>query len=87
MVAINDNNPTMTCAVEIIANGAALTSAPAGINDVTYDASVTPILTAPLSPRFGNVKGGDTITFTGTNFPTTGTTTITIDTVSCGSVT
>lgn len=34
---------------------------------VTYTSTLTPLLRS-ISPRFGTVKGGDEITFTGVNF-------------------
>jgi hypothetical protein len=37
---------------------------------VTYNSVKTPLLQA-ITPRYGNVKGNEVITFTGTNFPTT----------------
>ena len=56
------------------------------LNSVTYEGSSTPKLTS-MNPRYGTVEGGDTITFTGVNMPTTGTTTVTIDDIACNSVT
>lgn len=35
--------------------------------EVTYTSTLTPLLKS-ISPRFGTVKGGDEVTFTGENF-------------------
>ena len=37
------------------------------LEDVTYDGDLTATITA-MNPRYGNVEGGETLTFTGTNF-------------------
>lgn len=37
------------------------------LEDVTYSAAKTPVLT-DISPRFGSVLGGTTVTLTGENF-------------------
>lgn len=36
-------------------------------NAVVFDGALTPMLDS-ISPRFGSVLGGDSVTFTGTNF-------------------
>ena len=51
------------------------------MSDVTYNAAVTPKLTS-VSPRFGSVLGGTTVTLTGTNFPV-GAATVTFDNRVC----
>ena len=58
---------TYSCPVTLnLANQAALTLT----GSVVYDGAVTPNLTS-ISPRFGKVQGGDTITLTGTGFSST----------------
>jgi len=53
------------------------------LNDITYDNSLTPKLTA-ISPRHGSVLGSTTVTLTGENLESTsGTTTITFDDRTC----
>ena len=52
------------------------------LEKVTYDAASTPVLTS-MSSRFGSVLGGDSVTFTGTGFSTSATTTVTIDNRVC----
>jgi hypothetical protein len=48
-----------------------------------YTSTSTPFLTS-ISPRFGNVKGGDSVTFTGTTFSSKTTDyTITLDGINC----
>jgi len=53
---------------------------------VTYSNTYTPALTAStgISPRFGSVEGGTTVTFSGSNFGNTvGDVTVTIDGIDC----
>ena len=45
------------------------TTATALTSGVTYSSTNTPLLTS-ISPRYGTVKGGTLVTFTGSNFPT-----------------
>jgi hypothetical protein len=76
---IADNSPTYSCAVSLTVEGTntALTGS------VTYDGSKTPLLTS-MTPRFGQVTGGDSVTFTGTGFSaTTSDYTILIDNRPC----
>lgn len=50
---------------------------------MTYSSIKTPLLSS-ISPRYGKVQGGDTITFTGTGFSSTNSDyTITIDGIVC----
>ncbi len=52
-------------------------------SSVTYTSTLTPYLTS-ISPRYGTVEGGTSVTFTGTNFPTsTSDVTINIDERAC----
>lgn len=57
---IDDNSNSYTCTPKIVIDGAAVDTP----NTVTYTSALTPLLTS-ISPRFGNVVGGETITFTG----------------------
>ena len=77
VVAFDDDNDEYTCDVNLIVDGV---STP--LNPVTYADDVTPILT-DISPSYGSVLGGDTITFTGEGFDAIATTTITISGVEC----
>jgi hypothetical protein len=53
------------------------------LNSVTYDADLTPSLTS-VSPRYGSVEGGTTLTFTGVNFVTdTSLYSIVLDGINC----
>lgn len=66
-VEVISNNEAIyqACPIEVIINN----TAPVTLSgSVSYQTSLTPLLTA-ISPRFGTVKGGDTVTFSGTNFP------------------
>ena len=80
MEVINNNDPTYSCNPKVTIDGLSTT-----VNSLTvsYDSSMTTALNS-ISPRFGNVKGGNTITFTGTNFDADHTKyTILIDNVAC----
>lgn len=59
---INDSASTYSCTPHLSINDAVTL-----LNDVTYDGSVTPTLTS-ISPRYGTVYGGTTVTFSGDNF-------------------
>lgn len=61
---IADTNPTYPCTPNLIISGVTTPLTP-----VTFDGSMTPTLQS-ISPRFGTVTGGTTVTFTGTNFDT-----------------
>lgn len=53
------------------------------MNSVEYEGSLTTNLLS-VSPRYGPVTGGTSITFSGTNFPTdTSLYTITLDGINC----
>jgi len=52
------------------------------LQPVTFSGAMTPQLTS-LSTRFASVKGGDSITFTGTGFSATAKTTVLIDNRAC----
>ena len=54
----------------------------ATLNSVTFDASLTPVLTG-MSTRFGSVLGGEVVEFYGTGFSATATTTVVIDDREC----
>lgn len=76
---IDSSGVTHDCTPTVRLNG----TTTALTNAVTYDSAATPNLTA-ISPRFGTVKGGETVTFTGTGFPTSiNDVTIIIDGVDC----
>jgi hypothetical protein len=78
-IVINDNNPSYTCKSSINIG----TSSWALSGSIMYTSTSTPFLTS-ISPRFGNVKGGDSVTFTGTTFSSKTTDyTITLDGINC----
>jgi hypothetical protein len=58
---IDSSASTHNCEVKITQTGASDTTL---TNPVIYDVAATPYLTA-ISPRWGSVEGGTTITFTG----------------------
>ena len=61
--AIVSTTPTYSCGVSLNLNGTVIQIS----GTVTYQSSLTPLLRS-ISPRFGNVVGGDLVTFTGDNF-------------------
>jgi hypothetical protein len=75
---IDDSASSHTCSAKLV-TGATETS----LNTILYKGSLTGTLDS-ISPRFGTVVGGTSVTFTGTSF-TTDTTkyTITIDGINC----
>ena len=78
--AIADNNAQYTCQATLVLNGTAVNNL---TNSITYQASLTPLLTS-VSPRFGQVVGDEVVTFTGTNFASDITLyTILIDDIPC----
>lgn len=77
VIAIDDNNDSYNCPVNVIVQGNSVAA-----NDVTVSAASTPEL-ASISPRFGSVLGGESITFTGTGFSASATTTVTLDDIDC----
>jgi hypothetical protein len=77
--AIADTNPTYDCTPYIVK--ASVKTADV-LETVTYDASYTPKLTS-ISPRYGSVLGGTTVTLTGTNLLGTGTSSVAFDNRVC----
>ena len=63
-IAIDDNNSSYTCTTQVVLNN---TVAAKLSGAVTYQDSLTPMLQS-ISPRYGTVRGGTVVTFTGTNF-------------------
>jgi hypothetical protein len=59
---IANNDPTYTCTPDLVIAGVKTP-----LTAVTFDGAKTSTLTS-ISPRFGTVTGGTTVTFTGTNF-------------------
>jgi len=76
---IDDSASTYDCLPKLVVNGVSTDlTAP-----ITYTGANTPVLSS-ISPRYGRVEGGDSITFTGTDFSaTTSDYTITIDNINC----
>jgi len=78
---IDGSGSTQDCAV--VVSGTDFTTTTAGSTVVTYSISETPFITS-LSPRWGTVEGGTSVTFTGQGFTTTaGDYSILIDDVPC----
>jgi hypothetical protein len=77
VIAIDDNNDSYSCPVNVIVQGDTTAA-----NAVTVSAASTPVLTE-ISPRFGSVLGGETITFSGTGFSDSATITVTLDDKDC----
>ena len=75
--AINSDTATFDCTPKLVLDG--VTTA---LNPVTFDGSMTPVLTG-MSDRYGSVLGGESVTFYGTGFSATSTTTVTIDNRDC----
>lgn len=61
---IQDATDSYTCKPQIILNNTIVANL---TTSVTFQADLTPLLTS-VSPLFGQVTGGDSVTFTGTNF-------------------
>jgi hypothetical protein len=62
---IDSNAETYSsCPIELTLNNTAPLTLTGTVN---YKAALTPLLTS-ISPRFGTVKGGENVTFTGVNF-------------------
>ncbi len=81
MEVIESNADTYsTCPIELTLNN----TAPITLSgSVTYSSSLTPLLKS-ITPRFGTVKGGEEITFSGENFsPSTASYAILIDSRPC----
>ncbi len=62
--AIDNNSPSIVCNAQISINGGTAVQL---TGDITYQNTLTPLLTS-ISPRFGTVTGGETVTFNGNNF-------------------
>lgn len=75
---INNEDAIYSCEVNVNLEGAET-----ALNTVSYTNTLTTSLAA-ISPRYGPVTGGTSVTFSGTNFPTsTGLYTITLDGIDC----
>jgi hypothetical protein len=75
---IDNDESTFDCDVEIH-----LGDSETALNTVEYSNTFTTTLTG-VSPRYGTVTGGTSVTFSGTNFLTdTGLYTITLDGIDC----
>lgn len=79
--AIASELTTHECTPVIYIGDEALTTA-TPLSPVVYDAVVTPLLTK-ISPRFGSVLGGTTVTLTGENFSATASTSVYFDNREC----
>ena len=75
--SIDSDEASYTCTPKITLDGATTALSP-----VTFDASLTPVLTG-MSSRFGSVLGGEEVEFYGTGFSTDATTTVMIDDREC----
>jgi hypothetical protein len=76
---IDNEDPTYDCDVKVIVQG----QDNAVTNKVLFKNTLTPLLTA-ISPRYGTVTGGTSVTFTGTGFSEVMTdNTIVIDGIPC----
>lgn len=64
-----DNNDANKACSPVLTVGATVTDLSSN-GQVTYQSAQTALLTS-ISPRYGSVEGGDTVTFTGTGFSTT----------------
>lgn len=79
--AIASESDSQACTPKIFIGGTELQTSIA-LEDVTYTASKTPKLTA-VSPRFGSVLGGTTVTLTGENFSDSALTSVSFDNRVC----
>jgi len=61
---MNDNSDSISCTPKVFIGTTELTSNVT--NEIKYSATMTPKLTK-ISPRFGSVLGGTTVTLTGEN--------------------
>jgi hypothetical protein len=76
--SIDDNNPTKACPVNLVVGGVS-----EALQGITYDGTLTGKLES-TNPRFGTVKGGTSVTFSGAGFSSnTLDYTIMIDGVEC----
>jgi hypothetical protein len=62
--SILDSNAQYTCSPKLVVNGVETTLTG---SDVVYDGALTTALDE-IAPRYGDVAGGDSVTFTGTDF-------------------
>jgi len=78
---VDNSDATYSCNVQVkLGNGGSVTNVS---NNVTFANTETTLLTS-ISPRYGTVVGGTSVTFTGSNFVTdTSLYNITIDGVNC----
>lgn len=75
---INNEDATYSCDVNVN-----IGETETALNTIEYTNTLTTNL-ASISPRYGPVTGGTSVTFSGTNFPTsTGSYTITLDGINC----
>lgn len=61
-VSVNESSASLQCTPKITIGGTKT-----DLSIVTYSNTQTPTISA-ISPRYGKVQGGETITITGTNF-------------------
>ena len=80
--AIADTNAAHTCSPVISIAGDALDLSEVAFGDVAYDDSFTPTITS-ISPRFGSVLGGDTVTISGSNLLGSATASVFFDNREC----
>lgn len=73
---MGDTNASTSCTPKLV-----IGSTSTDLNPVTYADTVTPTITS-ITPRYGKVNGGETITIAGTNF-VNGSTTVKIDGITC----
>lgn len=76
-VVVNDANSQYQCTPQIFIDGQST-----DLNPVTFDEALTPVLSG-MDKRFGSVLGGDTVTFTGSNFSAVGNASVLIDNREC----
>lgn len=79
--AIADENDSYSCTPTIMIGEEELVTSVA-LEDISYSATMTPKLTA-ISPRFGSVLGGTTVTLSGENLQGSGSTTVAFDDRTC----
>lgn len=77
---INDNNADYNCPANVVIDGEVAQTYDAAVE---FKSTLTPTLTS-ISPKYGTVAGGTSVTFTGTGFSSTPSdVTVTIDGVDC----
>jgi large repetitive protein len=72
-------SPAGSGTVDVVVTVGGQTSAITAADRFTYTVPAGPAVTG-IAPNFGTANGGDTVTVTGTNFATDGSTTITFNT-------